>query len=301
MRLSLVLLAAVALLASTAHGSETARNGFYVGIELGAAEPRSIKSTRTNVGIPTNCDQWLPPVNIGGLQLPLPADQCQPRTLPASTSTFDPDTGWLAAVQLGYDGLGPFRIEAEYQHRRHSGEKVSLFVPGDPKQNEFSVRDEEIDRLRADSLFANVYYDFSQPLFLAGTPYLGAGIGLSRIEIDYSGISTRRDEAALSVLDPPRHPAVANQSSIADKTLSDWLWSYQLMAGMDYALGEHRVLSAKLRYGSTLGDFRDDGHSWRSLRGHASTVAPGGAPVHYGISTRDQRYWAISLGFRHHF
>lgn len=297
---SVFLTAVLFTTALTATAQDT-RHGFYAGIELGAAESRSIKSTRTNVGIPTNCDQWLPPVNLGGLQLPLPADQCQPRVLPASTSKFDLDTGWLASVQVGYAGLGPFRIEAEYQHRRHDGEKVSLFVPGDPKQKEFSVRDEEIDRLRANSLYANLYYDFAQPMLLGGTPFVGAGLGLSRIEIEYSAISTRRDEAALSALDPPRHPAAANQSSIADKTLSDWLWGYQLMAGVDYDLGAHRVMSAKLRYASTLGDFRDDRHFWVSLRGHASTVAPGGAPVHYGIATRGQSYWAISLGFRHHF
>ena len=294
---------AIAVLFTTAlvAAAQDARRGLYVGIELGATESQSIKSTRTNIGIPTNCDQWLPAVEVGGLNLPLPADQCQPRTLPASTSQFEPDTGWLASVQVGYAGLGPFRIEAEYQHRRHSGEKVSLFVPGDPKQKEFSVRDEEISRLMSDSLFANLYYDLKKPLLASWIPYVGAGIGLSRIEIDYSAISTRRDEAALLALDPPRHPAAANQSSIADKTLSDWLWSYQLMAGMDRALAEHMVFGIKLRYASTLGGFRDDGHPWASLRGHASTVAPGGAPVLYGISTHRQSYWGLSLGLQYHF
>ena len=293
--------AAVLFTAALTATAQDTHRGFYTGIELGAAESESIKSTRTNVGIPTNCDQWLPPVNLGGLQLPLPADQCQPRALPASTSKFDLDTGWLAGVQIGYAGLGPFRVEAEYRHRRHGGEKVNLSVPGDPKQKEFSVRNEEIDRLRTDSLFANLYYDFREPVFASWSPYVGAGIGLSRIEIEYSGISTRRDAAALAALNPPRHPAVANQSSIADKTLSDWLWGYQLMAGLDYALGERRTLSTKLRYGSTLGNFRDDGHPWVSLRGHASTVAPGGAPVNYGISTRGQSFWAVSVGLRYHF
>lgn len=292
---------AVLFAAAWAVAAQDARRGLYAGIELGASESRSIKSTRTNVGIPTNCDQWLPAVEVGGLNLPLPADQCQPRTLPASTSQFDPDTGWLASVQVGYAGLGPFRIEAEYQHRRHSGEKVSLFVPGDPKQKEFSVRDEEISRLMSDSLFANLYYDFKKPLLASWIPHVGAGIGLSRIEIDYSAISTRRDEAALLALDPPRHPAAANQSSIADKTLSDWLWSYQLIAGMDRTLAEHMVFGIKLRYASTLGGFRDDGHSWAILRGHASTVAPGGAPVQYGISTHRQSHWGLSLGLRYHF
>ena len=58
MRLTFVFFAAVTLCTSTVtHASEPARHGLYVGIELGASQSRSIRSTRTNVGIPTNCDQ----------------------------------------------------------------------------------------------------------------------------------------------------------------------------------------------------------------------------------------------------
>lgn len=284
-----------------ATAAEEAGRGFYLGVDLGVSEARPFKSTRTNVGIPTNCDQWLEPVVIDGEQLPLPVDQCQPRSLPSSASEFDLGAGLLVGFNVGYSGLGPFRIEAEYFHRRQSGKKVSLFVPGDPKQKEFSVRDEEIDELRSDSFFTNLYYDFPNPGGSTFTPYVGVGVGVSQVEIDYSATSIRRDESALQVLDPPRHPGVANKTSYASKKLSDWLWSYQLIAGMDYALTAHRVLTAKFRYGSTLDNFRDDGNPWRSLRGHASTVAPGGAPVHYGITTHSQNFWAVSLGLKNFF
>ncbi len=299
--LAVAVLVAVATVVATAAAADEAGRGFYFGADLGVSVARSLESTRTNVGIPTNCDQWLDPIVIGGEQLPLPAERCQPRNLPSSASEFDLGAGVLAGVHIGYTGLGPIRIEAEYFHRWQGGEKVSLFVPGDPKQREFSVRDEEIGGLRADNFFANLYYDFPDLGASAFTPYVGVGVGASRVEMDYSATSIRRGEEALRALDPPRHSGAANKVSHASETLSDWLWGYQLMAGLDYALTERRLLTAKFRYGSALGDFRDDGNAWRSLRGHASTVAPGGAPVHYGISAPLLSFWAVSLGLKFFF
>ena len=281
--------------------ADEAERGFYFGADFGLSAARQIESIRTNVGIPTNCDQWLDPVIIDGEQLPLPADQCEPRNLPSSASEFDLGTGLLAGVNIGYARFGPIRVEVEYFHRRHDGEKVSLFVPGDPKQKEFSVRDEEIGRLRTDNFFANLYYDFLNPGASALTPYVGVGIGMSRVEIDYSATSIRRGVDALRALNPPRHPGAANLVSHGNEDLSDWLWGYQLIAGLDYALTKKRLLTLKLRHGKNLQDFRDDGNLWRSLRGHASTVAPGGAPVHYGISARSPLFWALSLGLKFYF
>lgn len=62
---------AVLFTATLVAAAQDVRRGFYAGIELGAAESRSIKSTRTNVGIPTNCGQWLPAVDVGALSLGL--------------------------------------------------------------------------------------------------------------------------------------------------------------------------------------------------------------------------------------
>ena len=281
----------------SASANET-NSGFYVGIELGRSAGPALNSTRTNTGIPTNCDQWLKPVVIDGVQLPLPADQCQPRELPANANAFALGSGPLAGIAVGYAGEGPFRFEAEVFHYRRGGDKVDLVVPGDPKQKEFSVREEEIGDLRADNLFVNVYYDFAG---LAGSglrPYIGIGAGASHVGIDYSATSIRRGVDALLALEPPRHPDAANKVSHASASLSDRLWSYQLIVGVDYPLARGRVVTGKLRYGRALQDFVDTGNPWRSLRGHESTVAPGGAPVHYGIAIPRPSFWVLSIGLK---
>ena len=89
----------------SAAGKET-NSGFCVGIGFGVSAASASESTRTNTGIPTNGDQWLKPVVIDGLQLPLPADQCQPRDLPASTIEFELGTGALAGIAVGYADQG---------------------------------------------------------------------------------------------------------------------------------------------------------------------------------------------------
>lgn len=98
-----------------------------------------------------------------------------------------------------------------------------------------------------------------------------------------------------------RNPDAAGRVSYADETFSDRLWSWQVLAGADYALGAGRALTAKLRYGAAFEDFQGGLAAWRSLRGHASTVAPGGAPVRYGISAGAPAFWGLSLGLRFFF
>ena len=283
--------------AATASATPT----FYFGADLGVSLMTQIESTRTNTGVPTNCDQWLEPVTVRGQVLPLPAGQCQPRELPSSGSEFDLDPGLAVGLNVGYAGLGPFRVEAEYLHHRQGGERVSLFVPGDPKQREFSVREEEIRNLRADNAFVNVYYDFPNLGGSALRPYMGAGFGVSWMKIDYSATSVRRGEEVLRALDPPRHPGAANKVSYTSETLSDRFWSSQLIGGMDYTLTDRIVLTGKVRYVRALSDFRDKRNPWRSLRGHASTVAPGGEPIHYGISTSNPEFWTFSIGLKSFF
>lgn len=291
-----VLLSALAWVPSAL--GEERRPGFYAGIEVGISAATTLRSTRTHHGIPTNCDQWFESVVVDGQELPLPADQCQPRELPSSANEFELSGGVLAGIQVGYSGSGPYRLEVEYVHHRHDGDKVDLVVPGDPKQREFSVREEEVGEFHTHSLFANLYYDLSGLDDLALRPFVGVGVGTSRVEIDYSATSIRRGVAALLALDPPRHPEAANKESRAAARVSDWLWGYQLILGLDYALENGRIVTGKLRYARALDDFLDDGHAWRPLRGHESTVEPGGAPVSYGVSVPGPSYWAVSMGFK---
>ena len=107
------------------------------------------------------------------------------------------------------------------------------------------------------------------------------------MEIDYSGTSVRTSDRQ-KMLELGRTPHAAGRTSGADEMLSDVLFGYQLLAGMDYALSDRLRLGIKVRYGDAFGDFSDAGHPWKPLRNHASTVGPLGTPgadlpVHYGI------------------
>lgn len=296
LRLTLPLAALVAAAPPTAGvAAGQTGGGFYVGGDVGVSVARDLESARTNVGVPTNCDQWLgAAVLADGTRVPLPADQCGPRALPARANAFALGAGGLVGAGAGYD-FGPVRIEAEYFHRRQGGETVDLVVPGDDKQPEFTERTETIDQVRGDNFFGNVYYDV--PTASRVTPFVGVGFGVMRTTIDYLATSIRTaDRAAL--LDLGRNPNAAGVVSRADDAMMDRLTAYQVLAGLDYAVGERQALGVKFRYGDAFGDFSDGDRAWDPLRNHDSTVGPGGAPIRYGIDADNFGFWSVSVGYK---
>ena len=304
--IAMVFMMAGLLLSTDASASETtARQGFYFGADVGLSLPNDLESTRTNNGISTNCDQWLEADTLNdGTTVPLPLAQCSPKDLPSSPNSFDLGTGFLAGVNLGY-ALHNFRLEAEYFRREQSGERLDLNVPGDPKQVQFSERSEKISDFRADHFFANVYYDFHNVLPARVTPYLGVGLGLMHVQMDYSATSIRiRDGNELNRLGHNRH--AAGTPSLADEVLSDTLFGYQWIAGLDYAWSERFSVGLKFRYGNTFDDFEDGDNAWKPLRGHASTVGPpgtpgGNLPIRYAIQADDLGFLGISLNLKYFF
>ncbi len=283
--------------ASEMQGS--ARRGFYVGADIGVAIPHDLKSTRSNTGIPTNCDQWLDGHTFSdGGTVPLPLSECAPRRLPSSPNNFNLDTGFLAGISIGYALHNNFRIEAEYFHQRPNGERSSLTVSDDPKQAEFVERSEQIGDVRTNNIFANIYYDFTHMLSPRVTPYLGFGLGVTHTEIQYSATSIRTSDRS-TLIGLGRNPDAAGTASRANETLSDTTFGYQVMAGLDYALSKRFLAGIKLRYGSAFDDFSDGDKSWKPLRDHASTVGPGGAPVRYGIEADALGFWGVSLSLKY--
>lgn len=294
----IILLPAAHATASETHGGT--RGGLYMGADIGASIPHDLKSTRLNTGIPTNCDQWLDDATLpSGDTVPLPLSQCAPRSLPSSPNTFDLSTGFLAGFSIGYALPYNLRVEAEYFHQRSNGGRSDLIVPGDPKQQEFVQRSEQIGAVRKNSVFANLYYDFHNMISPRLTPYVGAGLGLTHMAIRYSATSIRTSNRQ-TLIDLGRNPNAAGTESRADETLSDTLFGYQVMAGLDYALSEQLMAGIKLRYGNAFGDFSDGDKAWKPLRSHESTVGPGGAPVRYGIDADGLGFWGISLSLRYY-
>lgn len=287
---------------SAAQGQvDESRRGFYFGMQAGASLPGEYESTRINNGIPTNCDQWLGGETLNdGTPVPFPLSQCAPRVLPASPNAFDLGEGVLAGVQVGY-ALNALRLEVEFYRRGQSGALLPLIVPGDAKQAEFVERNEKISDFRADNLFANLFYDFHGMFSPDMTPYLGVGAGLTRQRMFYSAASIRTsDRERMRQLGRNSH--AAGLASLADATLSDRIFGFQFLAGVDYAVDERFSAGLKLRYGS-VGEFLDGENPWRLLRGHESTVGPTSGtgydmPVQYEIKGSSSHFWGISLGLR---
>lgn len=297
MRKSLSVLLPAIFLALPPATAAAAGSGLYFGADVGVALAQDIESTRINVGVPTNCDQWLGRATLNdGTSVPLPPEQCQPRELPGSANDFDLDAGWLLGVNAGY-AFGSWRVEAEYFHRRHGGQQLPLVVPGDPKQLEFTERSEEIDDVRGNNFFANLHYDLGGLNGSGLAPYFGVGLGLMSTKMDYQGTSIRNSDAQ-ALLDLGRNPNAAGLTSRADEKMKDNLFGFQFIAGLDYPLGERRALTLKFRYANAFDDFGDHDNSWKPLRDHESTVGPGGAPIRYGIEAGNLGFWTLSVGLK---
>ena len=153
-----------------------------------------------------------------------------------------------------------------------------------------------MDNVAAHNLFANAYYGLGSLGQGKLAPYVGIGVGAMRVSADYQATSIRGSRDALLALG--RNPDAAGKRSLADEALSDTLFGYQLVAGVDYALDERRTVTVKARYGGAFGEFEDGDNTWRPLRGHESSVGPGGAPIHYDIAIDNLRFWAMSVGMR---
>lgn len=92
------------------------------------------------------------------------------------------------------------------------------------KDHEFALISESVADMKGHQFFGNVYYDFPSALHKL-IPYVGGGMGFMLAEMDYS-LDAHRN--------PDREALAALTLSRGDANLTDTLWGYQLMAGLDY-------------------------------------------------------------------
>lgn len=141
----------------------------------------------------------------------------------SSGSTASADTGYALQVHGGY-AFKPFsfatpRVEAEIGYRNSGLESLT------------DVNDASGDTSSL-SLMANGVLSFLPNR--AWHPFVGAGIGMSRISAEWK----------------------VNNNKVVDD--SDWVFAYQAFAGVSYDLSKNWELSAQYRYfGTQDGDFAD--------------------------------------------
>ncbi len=159
-------------------------------------------------------------------------------------------TGWGAQAALGYD-FGRFRTELEVGFNKDTQDDYVAIAPPTGRL----PADVEEDSIRA---MLNAYVDIMDgPI----QPYLGAGIGMTRIDLVFIG---------------PRapFPTEAPRELINDH---DNRFAYQLMAGVAFALNDRVALTGQYRW-LDAGTFRG-----LDSRGEPITRDHAGHHIDFGV------------------
>ncbi len=314
MRKFLFLLVVIGLAFSSGH--VWAKDGLYLGMDVGVAvapdmdvQTGGLDDWSTS-GNGTRCDATINPDRLQG-------GNCtdDPRVWDANES-FDGGSGILAGLAVGYR-LGSFRVEGEYFYRgtrygstaepdfdgwrpSHSPE----YGGGGAMQEYGGGAEDAIDNLMSHNFFANLYYDYrSDSKF---TPYAGFGIGFAQVSVQYRTRWQRtRNADHISVFDRTMPGGELNEKLAGalthdETTMSDTLFGYQALAGVDYQVSEPLTIGLKFRY-AMFGEFEDES-VYKRLRGHDPVVGnPPTTPATYYISTDDIQFWGVSLNMKYQF
>ena len=214
--------------------SGLAGDGVYLGMDLGVSLAPGPDTATLDNDYPTICDEFINP-----------GDQ-DVSTCPSGeswTNAFDGGVGVLSGVAMGYR-YGNYRFEGEYFYRGTSYNRESEPVFSGATllkdSQEISESVEAIGDVLSHNFFANLYYDFTSDS--KWTPYLGAGVGLALVSVDYSNRFTRSSDPVNiktfgdTVND--RNRRLAGTTTVASDRLSDTLFGWQAMAGVDYQVSE---------------------------------------------------------------
>ena len=320
MKKNLLVLMVLALVVSS--GPVWAKDGFYMGMDLGIAVAPGMDMESWDNDVPTQCDGFINNDGSGNDLVPPRRDCTQSSRDDFSwIQQFDGGTGLLAGVALGYR-LGSFRVEGEYFYRGTTYDdtidNVQLLPSGEPfqggKEGELSYTEAGVDDVLSHNFFANLYYDYrSDSKF---TPYVGFGVGVGQASLDFFNRWTRNyDDRDIPTFTNDKdiegiseaeledrellNQRVAGTTTIGRAKLSDTLFGYQAIAGVDYRVSEPVTIGLKFQW-ADFGEF-EDGEEWDQLRSHESTVRPGGARVRYTAMTEDIQFWGVSLNMKYQF
>lgn len=170
------------------------QHGWYIGMDLGPSlVPQASLSAKDN-DWSTKCDLISNPnrIETGG--------ECSVQPPPAMwENEVNGGIGILAGLALGY-GWRSLRFEAEYFHRTAMYGDATPVRIGDvitlgKADQELEAVDSRIDGLIGHNLFANAYLDIASGLDYA--PYVGLGVGLAAISVDYFNRWKRNDDPSL--------------------------------------------------------------------------------------------------------
>ena len=260
------------------------------------------------VNHPTRCDQLL---YANPASAPTDAACTATTAQHLIDDSFSLGVGFVGTASLGY-AWDSLRVEVEFLNRSHGGDTV----PGLPrdnaallsKQSEWSPHSPPHYRLSdfsANQLFVNVHYVFD--LDSEWSPFLGAGMGFARVKARLAGSYLRRTLAEGYVEGAggdPAQPAewqlaAAGTESRLEASLKDEVFGYQVLGGLERALGERASAFLMARW-SGFGKVAED-EIWTVIRSHAPVQADGSTPFETEQTIDDLGGWAVTVGLRYAF
>lgn len=294
-------LVGAALLAA---GHDAAGQRLYIGFEEGGPRARTTESSQTFLNHPTRCDRLLYPEGLAPPEDPA-CDAREPTT--ALTNSFDVGTGFGYGSTVGLT-WGALRVELDFRLRRHGRDTRAIKVADGNeslagKNAEWAVAPAEtLSDVSGDEGFLNLYYDLENRT--RWTPYVGAGMGLARIEAHYAASFVRKPEREyLAIEFVPDWPeeakrAAAGTVNLLNAEMSGWVPGFQVIAGLDMNLGE-AVLGLKVRW-ARFGELTTS-TEYDLVRSHAPVQADGVTPFEVDIGLGGLGYREVALVLKHYF
>ena len=296
---------------------------FYVGADIGLAEARTLDSRVSGQSNPTRCDVLMysaatrPSAAIGND--PACGDVNPKRKW---SSQFDAGSGLAAGLHAGYV-RGRARFELEFMHVRPGSASYPIITASthlglaskDREWSETAPPYEWISDFRIQQYFANMFYEFASES--KWTPYVGIGAGWARIRMQYQRRLLRKTEGEGYLNVAPDAPEAqrgygwdedvwlewrenaAGTLSAMDTELSDTLFGFQLLAGMDYALTDQTSVGIKARW-AQFDDLKDSA-AYDQIRSHEPVHADGVTPFVDQIKMDNIEYWAVTVGIKRRF
>lgn len=297
-------------------GLAQAGSGLYLSSEIGANFAPGLGIVGDANDRASVCDEFINP-DYESVSSYLPDIDCTgPRPFETWLNDFNAAQGMLAGAALGFrpgdtsQVWNRFRFELEYFYRDSAYDETADATGAtganvDKLTQELITGTDRVDSVRSHNLFGNLYFDFANSSRF--TPYIGVGLGVGFTEMGYGYLWERNPNPAAIVTGEGLPNADAIRRNLAGTIsshhtgLSDTLFGYQLLLGIDYAVTESLSLGLKGRW-ADFGTFREDGLVGDLLRSHEANLRlDGSEPVTYGIETSDVNIFGLSLNLKYRF
>ena len=279
----------------------------YVSMELGGHYGRDLSFINTSNDRPSICDEFINPLfaSVPGCTDPNPGEGDQ------WVVDFDRATGVTASFAIGRQITRLIRTELEYLFHSSGYKQVADVASGtgtdaDKLNLEVVLAREHLGDISSHSLMLNSYASLTTRRYGPWIPYVGAGVGASRISTFYgfTWYRNRNPDAIGAGEGLPNAEEIRNNLagtiSAGSAVLTDEVLSWQLMVGVDYMISRRTSVGLKLRRVDFL-SFEPGKLVSDPLRSHVpNNRRDGSEPVYSYTRTSDLETFSAALVMRYH-